>query len=250
MKNLYIMKYISAILIITMAFGCTKELTVDEIIDKSIDTYGGAKVYNSLIKFDFRKRHYLVKYQDQKFLLQRTFSDSTGQFIDALTNDGFSRTHNDSLVALDEEWTGRYSRSVNSVVYFFRIPFVLKDDAVKPELLGSTIINNQNYYKVRVSFSEEGGGDDFDDSFVYWINQVNFHIDYFAYSYSTDGGGKRFREAINPRTVNGFYTVDYINYKPNDMKIAIEGYDQYFLDGGMKELSRIENEHVSIEYLE
>ena len=170
--------------------------------------------------------------------------------MDELNNDGFARTHNDSLVVLDEKWTGKYSRSVNSVIYFFRITFILKDEAVKPELLETVTINEQSYFKIRVSFSEEGGGDDFDDSFIYWINKDNYLIDYFAYSYSTDGGGKRFREAINPRTINGLYTVDYINYEPMDMKVEIENYDQYFVEGGMKELSRIENENVSIEYLE
>jgi hypothetical protein len=35
-----------------------------------------------------------------------------------------------------------------------------------------------------------------------------------------------------------------------DMKVEIENYDQYFVETGMKELSRIENENVSIEYLE
>ena len=195
------MKYLYALFILLIAFGCTKELTVDEIIDSSIEAYGGQKVFNSVVEFDFRNRHYLARYHNFKYLLKRTFSDSTGRYVDALTNDGFTRTHNDSLVELNEEWTGRYSRSVNSVIYFFRIPFVLKDGAVKPELLGVTAINEQSYYKIRVSFSEEGGGDDFDDGFIYWINQGDFHIDYFAYSYSTDGGGKRFREAINPRTV-------------------------------------------------
>jgi len=34
------------------------------------------------------------------------------------------------------------------------------------------------------------------------------------------------------------------------LNIAIENYDQYYLEDGMKELSRIENENVSIEYLE
>jgi Family of unknown function (DUF6503) len=244
------MKYFYSLLILFITFSCSKPLTVDEIIDQSIEAYGGQKVFNSAVEFDFRKKHYLAKYHNYKFVLSRTFNDSTGQIVDALTNDGFTRTLNDSLVSLDEEWTGKYSRSVNSVVYFFRIPFILKDEAVKPELLGDATIKDNNYYKLRVSFSEDGGGEDFDDSFIYWINQENFHVDYFAYSYSTDGGGKRFREAINPRTVNGLYTVDYINYKPKDMKVAIEDYDKYFLEDGMKELSRIENENVSIEYLE
>jgi Family of unknown function (DUF6503) len=250
MKKFISMKYFYSLLILIFAFSCTKTLTVDEIIDHSIEAYGGQKVYNSAIEFDFRKKHYLAKYHNHKFILSRTFSDSTGQIVDALTNEGFTRMLNDSIVSLDEEWAGKYSRSVNSVVYFFRIPFILKDEAVKPELLGVATLKDNTYYKIRVSFSEEGGGDDFDDSFIYWVNQENFHIDYFAYSYSTDGGGKRFREAINPRTVNGLYTVDYINYKPKDMKVAIEDYDKYFLEDGMKELSRIENENVSIEYLE
>ena len=250
MKKIPIMKYLYAIFILVIAFGCSKEPTVNEIIDNSISAYGGQKVYNSVIEFDFRKRHYLARYQNYKYQLTRTFSDSTGQFVDELNNDGFTRTHNDSLVVLDDEWTGKYSRSVNSVIYFFRIPFVLKDGAVKPELLGAAMINEQDYYKIRVSFSEEDGGDDFDDSFIYWINKDNFLIDYFAYSYSTDGGGKRFREAFNPQTINGLYTVDYINYEPKDLNIAIENYDQYYVDAGMKELSRIENENVSIEYLE
>ncbi len=244
------MKYLYVFFILSIAYSCTKEPTVNDIIDHSIEAYGGQKVFNSVIEFDFRNRHYLAKYYNHKYQLKRTFSDSTGQFVDELNNDGFTRTHNDSLVVLDEKWTGKYSRSVNSVIYFFRIPFILKDGAVKPELLGSATIKEQSYFKIRVSFSEEGGGDDFDDSFIYWINKDNYLIDYFAYSYSTDGGGKRFREAINPRTINGLYTVDYINYEPMDMKVEIENYDQYFVEAGMKELSRIENENVSIEYLE
>jgi hypothetical protein len=250
MKKIPLMKYFYAFFILTIALSCNKEPTANDIINSSIKAYGGQKVFNSVIEFDFRNRHYLAKYHNYQYQLKRTFSDSTGQFVDNLNNDGFTRTHNDSLVVLDEEWTGKYSRSVNSVIYFFRIPFILKDGAVKPELLGTATIKEQNYYKIRVSFSEEGGGDDFDDSFIYWINKDNFLVDYFAYSYSTDGGGKRFREAINPRTINGLYTVDYINYEPMDMKVEIENYDQYYVEGGMQELSRIENENVSIEYLE
>jgi hypothetical protein len=250
MKKIPAMKYSYVIIIFITAIGCVKEPSVNEIIDSSIEAYGGQKVFNSVIEFDFRKRHYFAKYHNYKYQLIRSFSDSTGQFVDELNNEGFSRIHNDSLVVLDEEWTGKYSRSINSVIYFFRIPFVLKDGAVRPELLAPANIKGQHYYKVRVSFTEEDGGDDFDDSFIYWINRDNFLIDYFAYSYSTDGGGKRFREAFNPRTINGLYTVDYINYEPKDLNIAIENYDQYYVENGMKELSRIENNNVSIEYLE
>jgi len=248
-KQKYYMNYRYSIIILFLAFSCTKELTVNEIIDKSIDAYGGQKVLNSTVQFDFRKKHFQATYHDNQYELARTFSDSTGNYVDVLNNDGFTRTHNDSLVSLNEEWIGRYSRSVNSVIYFFRIPFIMKDGAVKPELIGTASLKDQEYYKVRISFTEEGGGEDFDDSFVYWVNQNTFYIDFMAYSYSTSGGGKRFREAINHRDVNGLHVVDYINYKPKDINMAIEEYDQYFLEGGLVELSRIINENVSIEYL-
>jgi hypothetical protein len=223
--------------------------TAEEIIDQTIMAYGGEKVYNSLIEFDFRDKHYTARYENQRFSLKRSFTDSTGTIIDELNNDGFTRLRNDSLVSLDEEWTGKYSRSVNSVIYFFRIPFVLNDPAVIPSYLGETKINDTVYYKLGVKFTEEGGGEDYDDSFIYWVNKENYFIDYLAYSYSTDGGGKRFRKAINPREVNGLRVVDYINYEPQDLTVPIENYEDYFENGGLTELSRIINENVSINYL-
>jgi hypothetical protein len=245
MNNRYLL-----LILLFFAFSCTKELTVNEIIDKSITASGGKKVFNSTIEFNFRKKHFVAKYDNNNYELKRTFSDSTGNYIDILKNDGFTRTINDSLVTLDEEWTGRYSRSVNSVIYFFRIPFIMKDEAVIPELIGSSTIKNQDYYKIRISFKQEGGGEDFDDSFIYWINKNSFFVDYMAYSYSTGKGGKRFRVAINQRDINGFHAVDYINYKPKDIKVSIEDYDTYFFEDGLEELSRIINENVSIKYLD
>jgi len=226
-----------------------KQPTVDEIINKSVEAHGGERVFNSIIEFDFRDKHYFAKYHNYQFVLKRIFEDSTGQIVDELNNEGFVRLRNDSTMVLDEEWTGKYSRSVNSVIYFFRIPFVLKDPAVRAALIGETILNGTDYYKVQITFAEEGGGEDFDDSFVYWINMENYFIDYMAYSYSTDGGGKRFRKAINPRMVNGLRVVDYINYKPKDIQVPIVQYDTYFFENGLEELSRIENDNVSIEYL-
>jgi hypothetical protein len=244
------MRYLYFLSITFLLATCApKQLTVDRIINESVEAYGGQKVFNSIIEFDFRDKHYVAKYHNYQFELKRIFKDSTGQIVDELNNEGFVRLRNDSIMVLDEEWTGKYSRSVNSVVYFFRIPFVLKDPAVRASLIGEATVNGTDYYKVQITFSEEGGGEDFDDSFVYWINKENYFIDYMAYSYSTDGGGKRFRKAINPRIVNGLRVVDYINFKPKDIDVPIVDYDTYFLKDGLEELSRIENENVTIEYL-
>jgi hypothetical protein len=247
-KLVLLFSFITAIMISSCS---TEPQTAQEVVDRSIEAYGGNKVFRSDIEFDFRDKHYRAFHDWGHMSYERMFEDdSLGKVHDVVNNDGFTRTVNGELVTLDEEWTGKYSRSVNSVVYFFRIPFNLNDQAVQKKLLGESEIKGRQYFKVHITFSEEGGGDDFDDSFIYWFNKETFLIDYFAYSYSTDGGGKRFRKTINLREVNGLQVADYINYEPKDLSIPIEDYERYFIEGGHKELSRIENVNISVTYLE
>ena len=73
-------------------------------------------------------------------------------------------------------------------------------------------------------------------------------MDYMAYLYHTDGGGLRFREAINQRRVEGVLVQDYINYKPADESIDINTIDELFEAGELEELSRIINEQVQIRF--
>ena len=240
---------IIGLLILSLSWACHQEKTAEEIVLASVQAHGGDRVYNSQVDFDFRDKHYSANYKDGHYKLGRQFEDSSGFIQDVLTNEGFLRTINDSSIVLDEEWTGRYSRSVNSVVYFFRIPFVLTDPAVKLKHLGMGRLEGQEYFKIETTFGEEGGGEDYDDRFIYWINSTSFEVDYFAYSYSTDGGGKRFRKAINPRTIDGWLFVDHINYEPKDLEVSLDNYDQYFEEGGMNELSRIENLNIGVKYL-
>ncbi len=237
--------------IVLIAVSCSeKPLDARQVIDKSIEAYGGKQIYTSDIEFDFRDKHFRAYINWGEISFERMFEDdSLGKVHDVLDNDGFTRTANGNIVKLDEEWTGKYSRSVNSVIYFFRIPFNLNDAAVNKKLLPDASIRGKEYYKVHISFDQEGGGEDYEDYFIYWVNKDTFIIDYFAYSYSTDGGGKRFREMINLREINGLRVVDYINYKPIDESTPLEDFDAYFELGGMDELSRIENRNIVIKYL-
>ena len=229
--------------------ACTTEPTADEILANAIKVHGGDKVYNSTISFDFRTKHYKGNYTNGSYQLSRHFSDSLGnKYIDILTNDGFKRTINDSLVNITEEWIGKYSSSINAVFYFFRLPFNLKDEAVILSYLGQGVIDGTNYYKLKVTFAEEGGGEDFDDVFVYWFNTKTYTLDYLAYEYATDGGGKRFRKTFNQRDENGWLINDYINYKPYDLKVNIADYDKYYEENGFKKLSEIVNKNVKVSY--
>ena len=250
------MRKITTILSLSAAFiavSCSdseKLLDAQQVIDKSIEAYGGKQLYTSDIEFDFRDKHYRSYTNWGEMSYERMFEDdSLGDVHDVLNNDGFTRTVNGRMVELDEEWNGKYSRSVNSVVYFFRIPFNLNDAAVNKELLPDATLRGKVYYKVRILFDQESGGEDYQDYFIYWIHKETFIIDYFAYSYSTDEGGKRFREMINLRDINGLKVVDYINYKPKNINTPLEEFDIYFEQSEMEELSRIENRNIEVKYL-
>ena len=240
--------YLTALAII--AVSCNSTPSAKEVLQKAIEAHGGNKIYNSIVSFDFRDKHYEATYKGGSYTLTRTFTDSLQNKVkDVLTNSRFERSVNDSLVALSKEWQTKYSNSVNSVIYFFRLPFNLQDPAVTLTYIGKGEIEGNTYYKLKVSFAEDGGGEDFTDQFVYWFNVETYTLDYLAYEYATNGGGKRFRKAFNKRNVNGWLLSDYHNYKPLDIKVPIETYDQYFTEGGLKKLSEIVNKNVQVKYL-
>ncbi|MCB0505382.1 MAG: hypothetical protein KDC58_07740 [Cyclobacteriaceae bacterium] len=241
--------YLGVILLVTTS--CQTDPSAQEIIDRSIEAHGGSKVYNSKFSFDFRDKHYEAVYINGDYTLSRQFTDSlNNQIKDVLTNSGFERSINDTLIILTDDWKTKYSNSVNSVIYFFRLPFNLTDPAVNLTYLGKGKIEGKTYFKIKVAFAKEAGGEDFTDQFVYWFNTQTYTMDYMAYEYATSGGGKRFRKAYNQRSINGWLISDYHNYEPLDISIDIEVYDQYFEKGGLKNLSEIVNRNVNVEFLD
>ena len=97
-----------------------------------------------------------------------------------------------------------------------------------------------------MTFEQEGGGEDFDDVFLYWFDKEDYSMDYLAYLYHTDGGGIRFREAFNQREVNGVLVQDYINLRPEDEKIDIVTIDELYNAGELRKLLEIVNENIQI----
>ena len=222
------------------------ELTSQSIIDSSIAVSGGERYKNTIRSFRFRDRSYISeKYQWEKSS-EKNLKNDTASIIDVLTNQRLQRYVNDGLVQLHDTLANKYANSVNSVHYFADLPYGLNDQAVNKELLGEATIKGKDYYKVKVTFDEEGGGDDFDDTYVYWFNKETFKPDYLAYEFHVDGGGMRFREAYNERYVNGIRFVDYNNYKTKDMKTPILKIDSLFKAGSLELLSKIELKEVQV----
>ena len=107
-------------------------------------------------------------------------------------------------------------------------------------------INGSKYQKVKITFNQKKGGKDFEDEYIYWINKETKTMDYLAYNYLVDGGGARFREAYNIRTIKGIRFADYVNYKPIEKTRDINTFGDLFQNQGLKELSKIESENIIV----
>ncbi|WP_350285578.1 DUF6503 family protein [uncultured Croceitalea sp.] len=245
------MRILSLVLVITFLAGCKQaepQLSVQEIVDNSIADSGGKLFASKQVRFSFRDREYTSEPDNGKKVLKRTTLTDSLQIRDVKTHNGFQRFFNDSLIALPDSVANRYANSVNSVHYFVRLPLGLNDPAVHKSLLGEVEIGTESYYKVKVTFSEANGGEDFDDVYVYWFNKKTFKPDFLAYEFHVNGGGIRFREAYNERYVNGIRFVDYNNYRPK-----IKTYDNVlktdslFLNKGLDLLSKIELKQIEVE---
>lgn len=229
----------------------TDENLAQEVVDKAINGIGGDQFKNSVIAFDFRDRHYIATRDRWKFQYERIWNDSLRTIKDVLSNTGFQRFVNDSLVTVPDSMAVKYTSSVNAVHYFSILPYGLNDKAVNKHFLGETEIKGKTYYKIKITFKEDGGGEDYDDVFVYWINTKTYEVDYLSYSYfeAHNDVGLRFREAYNRRNVNGLSFVDYNNFKPKDENANVTNLDSLYVANKLELVSKIELENITVNLL-
>ena len=248
MKNLL---YILILFSITISCKKDNQPNAQSIVDKAIEVTGGEAFAASTISFDFRDKSYKAIRNNGVYQFEREFVDSTNTIKDVLSNNGFQRYINETPFTVHDTMVPKYSRSVNSVHYFSVLPYGLNDAAVTKSYLNDVSIKGKTYHKIKVSFSQDGGGDDFEDVFVYWIDKISFKVDYLAYSYQDNSPtkiGYRFREAYNERYINGLRFVDYNNYKPKNSITNLLSLDKLFEADKLKLLSKIENKNIEVNY--
>lgn len=248
MKNPFTLIYL--IIIFTIVGLSQSEDNAQSIIDKTIEKYGGTAYKNALIEFDFRDRHYKVFRKNGKFLFERFYSDTSGNIHEGFDNKSVFKKINEQEIDLTTKKSNSIKESINSVIYFFTLPYSLNDRAVIKKYLGENTIKNQPYYLIEVTFKQEGGGTDFEDRYVYWINKKNYSMDYFAYYFHVNGGGSRFRSVHNVREVEGIVFGDQENFTSDKISNNnLENYKQLFENGNLKKISDINIENVKVTIL-
>lgn len=216
------------------------------LLERARRTHGADVLDHAEVSFQFRGTPFIVRREGGRFAYARVRADSAGIVRDVLSNDGFTRTVAGVPVDLDERERLVAEEGVNSVVYFALLPYALSDPAVQPRLIGSDTLRGEPYHLVEVTFRREGGGRDYQDRFVYWIHRSRSTMDYLAYSYEVNGGGARFRQAVNPRTVGGVRFADYRNLSAEPLDPPLESMGRMFEADSLDLLSEIVLDSVRV----
>ncbi|REE01576.1 DUF6503 family protein [Marinoscillum furvescens] len=234
-------------MLVTLSFCSKKENTSASLIQRSIEAHGLQLLENKEIAFTFRDNRYTAKRQGGTYTYTRSSTDSTGtSTTDVLINStDFYRIVNGDTTAVADSLARKYANSVNSVLYFVQLPYLLQEPAVNTTYAGKDTLNNEIYHVVQVTFTPEGGGEDHDDKYCYWFHSKTSHLDYLAYSYDTDGGGVRFREAYNRREISGITFQDYVNYKA-PKNTPLDQLPALFSKGKLQKVSLIENTEIEV----
>ena len=211
----------------------------DSILNDAIQAHGGDLYETAHYSFTFREKVYTFKNHGSNCAYTSEYQTDLGWQKDVLENGKFTRYLDNESQDLSEENSAKYGASLNSVIYFATIPHKLSDTSVNSEYLGTVKIDSFSYEAVKVTFSEEGGGQDYQDEYMYWINAETAQIDYFAYNYQVNEGGVRFRSAFNARNVDGIIFQDYRNYSA-EVGTPLEDLPALFELDSLPEVSRIE----------
>ena len=161
---------------------------------------------------DYMGKHYKILRNKGKVLFERIYKDTAGNIKEGFNNKIVFKEVDGHAIDLTQKKANSIKESVNSVVYFFSLPYLLNDRAIIKKYLGIGTVKGKTYYKIGVTFKQEGGGADFQDRYVYWIHKENYSMDYFAYYFHINGGGSRFRRIHNTRSINGIIFGDQENF--------------------------------------
>lgn len=163
----------------------TKELP--ELLTKALEAHGGLDNWNKFSTLEYRLSSTLggEKIETQLVNLKNRKVRITG--------DGYTVGMDGEHVwaSPSKEAFGQMSPRFyhNLIFYFYAIPFVLADDGINYEDLGTVSVMNSEYRALKVSYNE-GVGDADDDFYIAHFNPETFQLELLLYTVTYYSGEK------------------------------------------------------------
>ena len=226
------------------------------LIDRARTHHGSAWLDRAEVRFSFRGTPFVLRRDDGRFRYARTLTDGLGRTVEEVVdNAGAHRFVDGAEVALTAAEAEALTTAVNSVAYFALLPAPLTDPAVRARLLTPDRVGGEDYDRVEVTFARDGGGQDFQDRYVYWLRQLDGRIGHYAYTYDVSPGdtsraatGTRFRVPVGARRVGGALFQDWRNLSADSLG-RIERFGDAYDLGRTFEVSDVVLDSVRVEPL-
>jgi len=223
-----------------------------EIVDRAIEFHGGTRYERSdtNLRMCSKSGCYEIRARvdEGQFLYDVAAIGRSNERRVVWTNDsldllvgGVSRAVEANRVQALRDWA-------MARVYFCFLPFRLNDESVLKEDLGLETWGGRNLHKVKVTF-EAGSSSGADDEYLYWFEPESGRLQQFAYSFSGDPGGLRFRRATRFRRVGDILFFDQENMGVDGDGLAVDQIDPGFVSQ-MKRISTVELSRIRVEALD
>ena len=223
-----------------------------EIVDRAIEYHGGTRYESSdtSLRMCSKSGCYEIRARvnDGQFLYDVTAIDRSKERRVVWTNDSLDLRVDGMPSAVEADRVQTLRDWAMARIYFCFLPFRLNDESVLKQDLGLEVWNGRDLHKVKVTF-QAGSSSDADDEYLYWFEPLSGRLEQFAYSFSGDPGGLRFRRATRFRRVGDILFFDQENMGVDGDGFTVDQIDPSFVSK-MKRISTVELSNIRVEALD
>lgn len=164
------------------------------------------------------------------------------------TNEEVQLWENGSPVVVADDQQQRLRDWAVARVYFCFLPFRLDDDSVFKQDLGIEMWDGRPLHRVKITFSP-GSSTDAEDDYIYWFDPESGRVEQFAYSFTGNPGGLRFRRPFNYRRVGGLLFFDQENFGLAGDDLSVDDLDPEMVES-MSRVSTVQLKMIRVRPLE
>ena len=220
-----------------------------EIVDRAIAHHGGRVFTDSEMRFELCSKSgcsaIRTRVEGGLFDHEVSGSVSAGERWVRITNDTVEWRENGESQPVDAEREQGLRDWVMARIYFALLPFRLNDPGVYKEDLGLEEWGGQRLHKVKVTFTP-GSSTHAQDEYLYWFDPESGHLELFAYSYATSGGGLRFRRTFDHRTIGGVRFFDQENHGVEGADLSVDLVTPEYVESAMRHVSTIRLDKIQV----
>lgn len=219
------------------------------IVDRAIEHHGGEIYRHSETKLELCSKSGCFKVaatvDGERWVFTVSGKSESSQLRVTSSNDSLivERDGMEEAVAADRRQ--RFRDWAMARVYFCFLPYRLNDPSVYKQDLGLVDWDGRQLHKVKVTF-EAGSSTDATDEYMYWFDPETARLEYLAYSYDDNGGGLRFRRAINHRRVGEILFFDQENFGVNGGGLSVDAIDAAYVRDAMRHISTVRLEGIKV----